>query len=113
EPIVTPNWGERVATFHMDEGLRVQINWPAKFEVSSSPVRLIFFTLPNGNTIEHTVGCKTQEGMDWHYGIQHIGAQVRRLREISPDERFVIVYMEADKLTWPRWKTNHPNYREL
>jgi hypothetical protein len=113
EPIVTPYWGERVATFRMDEGLRVQMNWPANFEASSAPVRLIFFTLPNGNTIEHTVGCKAKEGLHWRYNIQYIGAQVRRLREISPDERIVIAYMEADCLTWPLWKKNHAKYREL
>jgi len=41
---------------------------------------LILYALPNGNTIEQTKGRRVAEGLDWHFGIQHIAAQTRYLR---------------------------------
>ncbi len=104
---------ERTRTFHLDEGARVHLNWPAEAGDEAARRHLILFALPNGNTIEQTVGCRPREGLDWHYDIQHIGAQTRRLREIAPDERFVIAYLEADGRSWPGWKTRHADYLDL
>ena len=41
---------------------------------------LVFYALPNGNTIEQTIGKAIKPGDDWHFDIQHIGAQTRFLR---------------------------------
>jgi hypothetical protein len=71
------------------------------------------YALPNGNTIEQTLGCKMAKGLDWHYDIQHVAAQVRLLREIKPDERLVLVCAEAAKLSWPSWRSSHKNANEL
>ena len=37
------------------------------------PTQLILYALPNGNSIEETIGCTEAQGRDWHYYIQHIG----------------------------------------
>jgi len=68
---------------------------------------LIFYALPNGNTIDETVGKALQPGDDWHYDIQHIGAQTRFLRELIKDRVVVVVYLEADRKSWPAWRKQH------
>jgi hypothetical protein len=84
------------------------------------------FALPNGNTIEQTLGCRVVRGspdpalhgavgrpattgLDWHYDIQHVAAQVRALRSLMPDERIVLVLAEAGGLSWPRWRGEQPD----
>jgi hypothetical protein len=78
---------------------------------SHKPTSLIIYALPNGNSIEQTIGCREAQGRDWHFYIQHIGAQTRLLREIDPDENVVIAYVEATAkgvgLSWPAWKQQH------
>lgn len=69
--------------------------------------RLIVFATPNGNTIEETLGSKLTEGLDWHYDLQHVAAQVRLLRKLLPDERIVLVVVEANGLSWPNWRRTH------
>lgn len=41
--------------------------------------------------------------MDWHYLIQQIGAQTRRLRELQPDRNLIVAYLQAMSLSWPTW----------
>ena len=53
------------------------------------------------------------DGLDWHFNIQHIGAQTRRLREIMPGENVVIVYLEAREKSWPQWRRKFANSNEL
>jgi hypothetical protein len=66
----------------------------------------LLYALPNGNTIEQTLGCKMKSGLDWHYDIQHVAAQVRLLRELNPDEPLVLVCAEAGGLSWPTWRNS-------
>ncbi len=75
--------------------------------------RIVFFTLPNGNTTAQTIGRRMTPGLDWHFDIQHIGAQTRRLREVVEAENIVIAYLEADGKSWPAWKTKHPDFRKI
>ena len=77
------------------------------------PTQLVFYALPNGNTIEWTIGRSQAEGLDWHYYIQHIGAQTRRLREVITDYNIVVAYLEADGKSWPAWRQKHANSNEL
>ncbi len=63
--------------------------------------------MPNGNTTDQTVGKILQPGEDWHYDIQHIGAQTRFLRELINDRAVVVVYLEADAKSWPAWRKKH------
>jgi hypothetical protein len=87
---------------------RISLNFPSS-SVAHRPqeLSLILYALPNGNTIEQTKGCTLTEGMDWHYGIQHIAAQTRYLRHAFPDRPIAIAYLEAAGLSWPRWRSEH------
>ena len=77
---------------------RILINAPLKGFGKNDRVLLVFYALPNGNTIEQTVGKNLKEGDDWHYNIQHIGAQTRYLRHILKKETIVTVYLETGPL---------------
>ncbi|MCK7541677.1 MAG: hypothetical protein MZV63_67720 [Marinilabiliales bacterium] len=61
-------------------GTRILINAPLNGFGDGDRVLLILYALPNGNTIEQTFGKKLHAGDDWHFDIQHIGAQTRFLR---------------------------------
>lgn len=93
-------------------GTRILINAPIKGFEKGRKVMLIFFALPNGNTIEQTFGKKLKEGDDWHYNIQHIGAQTRFLRTVLKDQTIVVVYLENSWKSWPQWKAKTPVYAE-
>ncbi|MDE3057784.1 MAG: hypothetical protein KGJ59_07500 [Bacteroidota bacterium] len=117
---VSPQWNEQIKTFTFDPvkhpfgKVRIQINVPAKEKLDSlKSTLLIFYALPNGNTIEQTVGRQMAEGVDWHFNIQHIGAQVRKLREIMPEENIIIAYLEAEGKSWPAWRRKFPDNSKL
>mgnify|MGYP001238937432 CR=1 FL=1 len=48
------------------------------------------------------------EGDDWHYHIQHIGAQTRYIRASDPECNFITVYLEADTKSWGSWRKAEP-----
>jgi hypothetical protein len=105
-------FGEREVWLRFDPGVRVLINMPVDLR-SDRPAELIVYALPNGNTIEWTAGKRVREGDDWHFGIQHVAAQTRRLREVVRDRDIVVAYLEADGRSWPGWKQKHPDYPAL
>lgn len=70
----------------------------------SKKLLLIFFALPNGNSIEWTMGKTMTPGDDWHYDIQHIAAQTRFIREQMKDRQVVVAYMANELKSWPAWK---------
>ena len=76
--IVSPYFSEQICMFNYDPEIRVFINAPAvdAFDPNKR-TEIAIFALPNGNTIEQTIGKKLNTGDDWHYDIQHIGAQTR------------------------------------
>lgn len=107
------HYDEQVLDYRIEPGVNVSINAPAAAQFRPDrPIRLIFYTLPNGNTTAQTVGRKMAEGLDWHFDIQHIGAQTRLLRSIVQDANIVVVYLEADGRSWPAWKQKHADHRE-
>jgi len=73
------------------------------------PTTLIIYALPNGNTTEQTIGKALAPGDDWHYDIQHIGAQTRLLRAANPGRNLVIAYLENTQKSWPSWRTANTN----
>jgi hypothetical protein len=89
-------------------GTRILINAPLKGFGIDNKVLLIFYALPNGNTIEQTFGKKLKNGDDWHFDIQHIGAQTRFLRNILKDQTIVVVYLETVQKSWPLWVAETP-----
>lgn len=104
----SPYFDEQIRTFTFDPGISVRINAPAaRTYRPERPTSLVIYALPNGNTIAQTVGCQEAEGRDWHFYIQHIGAQTRYLRETLRDRNLVVAYVEAEGLNWPVWRGEH------
>lgn len=100
-----PGFNERITWLNLEPGVRVQINAPSpELCPPGKKVWLVFYALPNGNTIEQTVGKNLQPGDDWHFGIQHIGAQTRFLRDLLKDRMVVIAYLENTLKSWPAWR---------
>src|SRR6266536_228979 len=81
--------GEQVKQWTTDSGVRVLVNSPSQID-EHKPTRLIIYALPNGNTIEQTLGSEFLHGKDWHFYIQHIAAQTRKLRSIDSAENIVL-----------------------
>jgi hypothetical protein len=101
-------FGEQVREQWFAEGVRVLVNAPGNFDAKKSTL-LVFFAAPNGNSLEQTMGCITAGKTDWHFDIQHIAAQVRRLREISGATQIVLACLETEDRSWPAWKKNRPD----
>lgn len=101
-----PWFDEQVREQWVSEGVRVLANAAGDFD-PKRPTRLIVYATPNGNTIEQTLGCGKVDGLDWHFDIQHVAAQVRTLRALTPRENIVLACTEADGLSWPAWKKRH------
>ncbi len=93
---------------------RVIINLPRKDYIKANlPVRIIFYALPNGNTIEQTAGKKIVPADDWHFDIQHIAAQTRFLRNADPNRNYIVVYLQASMKAWTMHATIHPDSQHL
>ena len=90
-------------------GTRMLINAPLSGFGEGDRVLLILYALPNGNTIEQTFGKRLREGDDWHYDIQHVGAQTRFLREVISDRTVVVAYLENNRKSWPAWNAAKPD----
>jgi len=104
----SPWFDELSFTADVEPDVRMHVNSPQ--DDSGEPARgtrLVVFALPNGNTIEQTLGCRLTEGLDWHYDIQHVAAQVRLFRTLAPDEQVVLICAEAGGLSWPTWRASH------
>jgi hypothetical protein len=109
-----PYPGEQIREYRFEPGVAIHVNAPSPERFDASRLtRVILYTLPNGNTTAWTIGRKMAPGMDWHFDIQHIGAQTRRLREVVKDENIVVAYLEADGKSWPTWKSKHPDFRQI
>ena len=89
-------------------GIRFLVNVPAACD-PAKPTLLAVYALPNGSTIEQTIGCHPADGLDWRYGVQHVGAQVRKLREVDASRNVAVAYVEAEGLSWPAWRQKRPN----
>jgi hypothetical protein len=110
----SPWFGEQVSVETTPNGVRLLYNAPAPQRFDPAlPTRLLFYATPNGNTIEQTMGSALGPGTDWHFDIQHVGAQVRRLRELDRRENLVVVCVEAEGRSWPAWRQKHPDNAAL
>jgi hypothetical protein len=98
--------------FTVEPEVRIHVNRPT-FPDTSKKSMVILYALPNGNTIEMTIGRHLREGLDWHYNIQHIGAQVRFLRKKLTDRNITVMYLETQQKSWPAWRKAHENNAEL
>ncbi|MBI9071385.1 MAG: hypothetical protein JEY94_07285 [Melioribacteraceae bacterium] len=111
---ISPYFNEQVVSFNYSPEIEITINAPSleKFN-SEKPVSIILYALPNGNTTEQTIGKDMEEGDDWHFNIQHIGAQTRFLRELKTDENIVVVYLENELKSWPAWKAKYQQHDKI
>jgi hypothetical protein len=104
-------FGEQERWTRLESGVRVYVDAPLPL---AKPSRLlVIYATPNGNTIEQTLGCAKAEGRDWHFDIQHVAAQVRRLREISADEDTALAVVQSPKLAWPAFRQAEKNAGEI
>ncbi len=113
----SPHFGEQGREMKIDvgdPGMRLRILAPGIDKIDPDrPSRVIFFATPNGNTVEQTLGCRMAEGMDWHFDIQHIAAQHRKLQAVNTRENLVLVCLQSDIRSWPTWRRKHDNNAEL
>src|SRR3990172_3228307 len=80
----SPWFEEQAFTVALEPAGRIHVNAPLPHaDGPARATRIIVYALPNGNTIEQTLGCRMAEGLDWHYDIQHVAAQIRLLRSLD------------------------------
>lgn len=96
---------EWVRTTTTEDG-RVHVDVDGAFD-PSQPTLVVVYALPNGNTIEQTLGRRRNEGESFRYDIQHVLAQTRLVRSLVPGKNVVLVCLENDKLSWPTWVRSH------
>jgi hypothetical protein len=89
-------------------GVRLCVVWPGAID-PTKPTLLVLYATPNGNTIEQTLGCATAPSLDWRYDIQHVAAQVRRLRQVDREHNIVLAVTQAPGLSWPAFRQSHPD----
>ena len=99
-------FNEQVLTERFEDFCTFYINAPGDYD-AAKPTRLVFYALPNGNTIAQTIGRQKAPDVDWHFYIQHIGAQTRYLRSLSDKENLVVAYLEADGRSWPHMRRSY------
>jgi hypothetical protein len=106
--VASPQFNELVREQTFAPEVKIRIVAPARGAFApGKPVLLVFFGLPNGNTTDQTIGRKRKPGDDWHFDIQHIGAQTRFLRQVIKDQTLVVAYLEAESKSWPAWRRKH------
>jgi len=111
-PSGTPQFQERVYEEKTSVGIRIVYNAPLRI-YPDRPTLVVFYATPNGNTIEQTMGYEVSAGLDWHYDIQHVVAQVRRFRELDKKRNIILACMEAENLNWPRWCKSQESSDEI
>lgn len=108
------HFDEQILEFDFEAEIKVHINAPSvNIFNPESKVVIALYALPNGNSTGQTIGKLMQAGDDWHFNIQHIGAQTRFIRKSGIDYNFVTVYLENNLLSWPAWKAKYSNHHEI
>lgn len=105
----SPFFNEQILRMEIYNGIKIEVNAPAASIFNcNKKVMLIFYALPNMNTIDETIGRQKVPGLDWHYDIQQIGAQVRFLRNLIVNKNIVIAYLQSPEESWQWWRMKHP-----
>jgi hypothetical protein len=104
---------EQEMTFRYGPDVRIHINAPAARDFNpAKPVVLVFYALPNNNSIEHTAGKMSAGGDDFRFHIQNIAAQTRWLRQRDTRRNLVVAYLETSQRSWPAWGREHTDRLE-
>jgi hypothetical protein len=99
----SPWFQESVREAWLEGSVHALMNVPADFDPARQ-THLILFATPNGNTVEQTLGCRLEQGADWHVDIQHISAQTRVWRRLNPERNIVLACVASEALSWPSWR---------
>lgn len=91
----------------LDHGVTLTFDEPKS--ISSKPTKIILYALPNGNTTAQTFGKKLGKADDWHFDIQHIGAQTKFVRDVDINTNYIVVYLENNLKSWPQWRRQTNN----
>ncbi len=95
----TGQFDEQVKWTRLESGVRVLVT--AGVNLKAGERLLVVYATPNGNTLEQTLGCAATKGLDWHFDIQHVAAQIRRLREVDRTRDVFLAVVQAPGLSWP------------
>ena len=108
--IEDPAMHEQNRSFLWGADVNVHINAPGPDSLKiEKETLIIFYALPAGNSIAWTIGKKLQPDDDWHYDIQHIGAQTRFLRRILKDKNVITIYVQPLSKSWSLYAKAHPH----
>jgi hypothetical protein len=99
---------EKHQTFRLGPGVRAHFLSPTALR-PNQPVKLVIYALPNGHTIEQTLGRADAPGQHVNFTRQHIAAQTRFVRAEAGRENLVLACVEASGLAWPAWRRSHGN----
>lgn len=80
---------------------------------TQKPSKVVLYALPNGNTTAQTFGKKLAKDDDWHFNIQHIGAQTQFVRNTDSKYNYIIIYAENSLKSWPQWRRQTVNADQL
>lgn len=107
-PVKSSDNQERVYTiFDKYKDVLIVVNAPLEMDAKKK-TKMILYALPNGNDIEYTAGkARKSEDEDFRYGVQHIAAQTRWLRENKDQYNYVTVYLQASMRSWGTWRRLH------
>jgi hypothetical protein len=95
-------FGEQNHWSRLPSGVRVLVNAP--LQLGDKPRLLVVYATPNGNTVEQTLGCAKAEGLDYRFDIQHVAAQVRRLRAVDTSRDIVLAVVQPPQVAWPAYR---------
>lgn len=101
---IKPEPDELLTEFSPAKGVRAVIH---RSRTLPKKIQVAIYALPNGNSIENTFGRRLRDGIDWHFDIQHIGAQTRWLWKEAGRTDLVTVYLENAQKSWPTWSRTH------
>jgi hypothetical protein len=101
--------GPGLQSFLLKDSITITFDIPGNFNVHNKTITC-FYALPNGNTTSQTFGKRVQPGDDWHFDIQHIGAQTQFIRKELKEINFIVIYLENVHRSWPLWKQRHPDF---
>ena len=76
---------------------------------TTRPRILVIYATPNGNSIEQTLGSRPENKAAWRFDIQHVAAQVRRVRQLRTDVSIALSVIEAPERSWPAYLSKLPD----
>lgn len=99
-------FSDKIASMHqisLKNDVVLTFDEPQKID-KKRVTKIIIYALPNGNSTEWTFGKKISGEEDWHYNIQHIGAQTAFIRNTDSLSNYIIVYAGNELKSWPAWR---------